>query len=84
MLLEYAKQGDLFSHLTQVKRLSEPTTVKRVLLPLLDALAFLHDQGILHRDIKPENLLIHDGCLKLADFGFTIDSNQQRPVTRCG
>jgi len=24
----------------------------------------------MHRDIKPENILIHNGILKIADFGF--------------
>ena len=24
----------------------------------------------MHRDIKPENILIHNGVLKVADFGF--------------
>ena len=24
----------------------------------------------MHRDIKPENILIHNGVLKIADFGF--------------
>jgi len=35
-----------------------------------DALAYLHDSGILHRDIKPANLfLARDGQLKVCDFG---------------
>jgi serine/threonine protein kinase len=25
---------------------------------------------VVHRDIKPENILIKNGVLKLADFGF--------------
>jgi tRNA A-37 threonylcarbamoyl transferase component Bud32 len=35
-----------------------------------DALAYLHDSGLLHRDIKPANLFLgRDGQLKVCDFG---------------
>jgi serine/threonine protein kinase len=41
---------------------------------ILEAVAYLHSQGIVHRDIKPANVLIGDqadigGTLVLADFG---------------
>lgn len=36
---------------------------------LLDALGYLHAQGIVHRDIKPENIMVEpDGSAKLVDF----------------
>ena len=31
---------------------------------------YIHTNNILHRDIKPENILMMNGVVKLADFGF--------------
>src|SRR5262245_3668290 len=44
--------------------------VRDVVLPLLDALEYSHDKGVIHRDIKPSNILIgeHDK-IKVTDFG---------------
>ena len=37
------------------------------------------------RDIKPENILLTaDKVLKMADFGLSINSAEERPVTRAG
>lgn len=33
-------------------------------------LQHLADFNIIHRDIKPANLLLHNGVIKIADFGF--------------
>ena len=30
----------------------------------------MYQKGVIHRDIKPENILLHNGSIKLADFGF--------------
>ena len=44
----------------------------------------MHSKNIMHRDIKPENLLIgHNGELKLADFGWAVNSKNRRN-TFCG
>jgi serine/threonine protein kinase len=30
----------------------------------------LHAKRIIHRDLKPENILLHNGIIKIGDFGF--------------
>ena len=41
-----------------------------ILIPVLDALEVVHEQGIIHRDVTPDNIYIKkDGSVKLLDFG---------------
>lgn len=44
--------------------------VERILTAVCDALAYVHDQGLIHRDLKPSNVLVDgQGRAKLTDFG---------------
>jgi tRNA A-37 threonylcarbamoyl transferase component Bud32 len=51
-----------------------------VIKSLLEAVAYLHDNGIVHRDIKPENILFEsnekDAAVKLIDFGLSRNHSE--------
>jgi len=47
-----------------------PAHAVDLMLPVVRALAYAHDQGIVHRDLKPENVMLtRTGAIKVLDFG---------------
>ncbi|MFN8454617.1 MAG: FHA domain-containing serine/threonine-protein kinase [Anaerolineae bacterium] len=51
-----------------------------VIIPVSQALAFAHSQGVIHRDIKPANILMtQDDWPLLADFGLAKMKNSSAP-----
>jgi serine/threonine-protein kinase len=73
MVLELLEGESLFELLEREKQLA-PARALSLLLPVIDALAFAHDQEIVHRDVKPENVFLSVDARgrvvpKLLDFG---------------
>lgn len=56
LILENCDGGEIFNKIIQYTYFSE-NLARHMFLQLLDAIKFLHLQGVVHRDIKPENLL---------------------------
>jgi cyclin-dependent kinase 2 len=66
LLLEYMDQN-LSDY---IKNRPDITWIIKAAKSLLEGLSFMHTFGMMHRDIKPENILVSDGTVKFADFGF--------------
>lgn len=70
IVTEYAKNGEMFDHLTSNGRMSEDEARKKF-WQILTAVDYCHRHHIVHRDLKTENLLLDANMnIKLADFGF--------------
>ncbi|GLT39504.1 hypothetical protein SLA2020_136910 [Shorea laevis] len=83
LILEYAHGGELYKELRKNGYLSEKQAATYI-ASLTKALAYCHEKHVIHRDIKPENLLLdHEGRLKIADFGWSVQSSSKRH-TMCG
>ncbi|KAK8885290.1 hypothetical protein M9Y10_040736 [Tritrichomonas musculus] len=70
IIMEYCSNGDLLSYATGPGFKSEAEK-KKILTGFLEAIKYLHNNGISHGDIKSENILLDDFYSpKLCDFGF--------------
>lgn len=62
---------------TEVAAERDLTGRVQILMEILQALIYLHRQGILHRDLKPGNVLVDaNGQVKVLDFGVAIREEQ--------
>jgi serine/threonine-protein kinase len=64
--------------LRNVRPLPEPDAVK-IAGRICEALAYMHENGVVHRDLKPANIMLcNDGSIRIMDFGIARAANARR------
>ena len=55
----------------------------RDIVPIVDALASIHQKGLVHRDVKPGNIFVSDqDRLVLGDFGIVFPTEAEDRLTK--
>lgn len=90
LVLEYVEGETLRVRLERERdlrgtaRLSVGTAVE-LAAAIADAVAYLHEHGVVHRDLKPENVMIApNGKIKIMDFGIAFDRTARRVTWGAG
>jgi uncharacterized protein (TIGR02145 family) len=74
-VMEYIEGESLKEYLDRKGKLGDEQ-IKYILSQMLDALEYVHGQGLVHRDIKPSNfMLTPQGKVMLMDFGIAKQLN---------
>ncbi len=77
MVMEWC-EGRLLREIMAEGKFSQDRAI-RIAISVLEALEYIHDNGVVHRDLKPENIMVDaEDKVKLIDFGIAGDAGARR------
>jgi serine/threonine-protein kinase len=77
MVMEWC-EGRLLRQIISEGKLAHERAI-RIAIHILEALDYIHSNGVVHRDLKPENIIVDAGDhIKLIDFGIASDAAARR------
>lgn len=83
IVTEYLR-GYTLAHLLNSMRPMPEKDALKFASRLCEALAYMHERGVIHRDLKPQNIMIcYDGTIRIMDFGIA-KSQEGRRITFAG
>ncbi len=70
LVMDYYEGMSLGDYLGRVRSVIEPALAVPLLRPVIDALQYVHENGVVHRDLKPHNIYLASvGKPIVLDFG---------------
>src|ERR1022692_3318926 len=77
MVMEWC-EGRLLRNILDEGKFPQDRAI-RIAIGILEALDYIHTNGVVHRDLKPENIMVdEEDKIKLIDFGIASDSAARR------
>nr|CAD2163388.1 unnamed protein product [Meloidogyne enterolobii] len=87
LVMELVTGGELFDRIVAKGSYTE-RDASNLIRQVLEAVSFMHDNGVVHRDLKPENLLYFnqddDSKIMISDFGLSKTEESGIMATACG
>ncbi|XP_015795298.1 calcium/calmodulin-dependent protein kinase type 1 [Tetranychus urticae] len=87
LVMELVTGGELFDRIVEKGSYTEKDA-SALIRQILEAVDYMHCQGVVHRDLKPENLLYYnqdpDSKIMISDFGLSKMEDSGVMATACG
>ncbi|KAH9642914.1 hypothetical protein HF086_011271 [Spodoptera exigua] len=87
LVMELVTGGELFDRIVEKGSYTEKDA-SNLIRQVLEAVDYMHSQGVVHRDLKPENLLYYsadeDSKIMISDFGLSKIEDSGIMATACG
>ncbi|XP_067614474.1 calcium/calmodulin-dependent protein kinase type 1 [Eurosta solidaginis] len=87
LVMELVTGGELFDRIVEKGSYTEKDA-SGLIRQILEAVDYMHEQGVVHRDLKPENLLYYSSDehskIMISDFGLSKIEDSGIMATACG
>uniref|UniRef100_A0A6A7FZT9 Calcium/calmodulin-dependent protein kinase type 1-like isoform X1 n=2 Tax=Hirondellea gigas TaxID=1518452 RepID=A0A6A7FZT9_9CRUS len=87
LVIQLVTGGELFDRIVEKGSYTEKDAAD-LIRQVLEAVDYMHDQGVVHRDLKPENLLYYsqdeESKIMISDFGLSKIEDSGIMATACG